>query len=75
MGSRTVRNRCRLRQATTAPPSPDSAMKPKATRKAGEVGEAAWLPATTYAAVFGNDAERPWRAGRPSSVIRETAAQ
>lgn len=46
-------SRCRLRQATSAAPAPDSTMKPIAARNAGDVGEEAELPAMTYAAVFG----------------------
>ncbi len=49
-------------------------MNPIAARNAGEVGEEAELPATTYAAVFGID-PRPVATRNGGYPMRETAAQ
>lgn len=43
-------------------------------QEGGEVGDDAWLPATTYAAVFGTDPS-PVASRNGSQPIRDTAAQ
>ena len=49
-------------------------MKPNEARKTGEVGVAALLPATTYAAVLGTEPSAV-ASRKATQRIRETAAQ